>query len=386
MSQLSQNSSYWYSRQMDRNTTLLIHEWVTPNGGSEKVTVAISSVFKKKPDLFVLWDEKSELDFTDQSWISNFSRLPKTIRAALSFLGHITWKGKYELVISSSHLFAHGARVFGSQKSPKIAYIHTPARYIWDTEIDNRFKSRIGKLAQNLSNRILKKIDLLMLSKNTYYIANSTFVQERIKRHWGRESTVIHPPVNIEFFNNFFKDTGPEKLTLISAGRLVEYKRHDLTLRIAHEMQCKAIIAGAGPEENFLRKLADQLNVDVDFYSMPTDEELAELLSKSSVFLNSGIEDFGIVPIEAIATGTPVVGLAQGGLIDTVTSENGILVGNHKDFPGAITQALELNRAVVMRSSKKFSEEAFSKSFASFLIQKLPGCADLIKDSLKIDG
>jgi len=371
---------------MDRNTTLLIHEWVTPNGGSEKVTVAISSVFKKKPDLFVLWDEKSELDFTDQSWISNFSRLPKTIRAALSFLGHITWKGKYELVISSSHLFAHGARVFGSQKSPKIAYIHTPARYIWDTEIDNRFKSRIGKLAQNLSNRILKKIDLLMLSKNTYYIANSTFVQERIKRHWGRESTVIHPPVNIEFFNNFFKDTGPEKLTLISAGRLVEYKRHDLTLRIAHEMQCKAIIAGAGPEENFLRKLADQLNVDVDFYSMPTDEELAELLSKSSVFLNSGIEDFGIVPIEAIATGTPVVGLAQGGLIDTVTSENGILVGNHKDFPGAITQALELNRAVVMRSSKKFSEEAFSKSFASFLIQKLPGCADLIKDSLKIDG
>ena len=368
---------------MKKSASLLIHEWVTPNGGSEKVTMAISSIFKKKPDLFVRWDEGSELDFSHQSWISSFYWLPKSVRAAISFLAHLTWKGEYELVISSSHLFAHGARVAGSRKSPKIAYIHTPARYIWEPELDNRYSSILSKSVQTFSNRILRKIDLLMLSQNTRYIANSTFVQNRIKKHWGRDSIVIHPPVNVEFFNKFFRGTGPEKLTLISAGRLVKYKRHDLTIRIAHVMQCNAVIAGAGPEEDFLRELANDLNVEVDFRLMPTDEELAELLSKSSVFLNSGIEDFGIVPIEATATGTPVVGLAQGGLNDTITNQNGILVLNQEEFPDAILKALELNREIVMQSSKKFSVEEFKKAIVNFLTREIPSCADLIKDDLK---
>jgi glycosyltransferase involved in cell wall biosynthesis len=368
---------------MKKNSSLLIHEWVTPNGGSEKVTIAISSIFKKKPDLFVLWDEKSELDFSGQSWIANFAWLPKSARAAVSFLAHLTWRGEYELVISSSHLYAHGARVAGSRKSPKIAYIHTPARYIWEPKIDNRFNSRINKLLQAFSSQILKKIDLLMLSQGTHYIANSTFVRDRIKQHWGRESTVIHPPVKVEYFNTFFQGTSPKELTLISAGRLVKYKRHDLTIRVASEMKCKAIIAGTGPEENFLKELAKELNVEVDFYHMPTDEKFAELLSKSSVFLNSGIEDFGIVPIEAIATGTPVVGLDQGGLIDTVSSQNGILVHSHEEFPDAVLKALELNRHSVMKTSMRFSEEEFKKTFAEFLIEKVPSCIELIKDDFK---
>jgi glycosyltransferase involved in cell wall biosynthesis len=368
---------------MKKNCCLLIHEWVTPNGGSEKVTIAISSIFKKKPDFFVLWDEESELDFSGQSWIANFAWIPKSARAAVSFLAHLTWRGEYELVISSSHLYAHGARVAGSRKSPNFAYIHTPARYIWESEIDNRFNSRINKFLQTFLNRILRKIDLLMLSQGTHYIANSTFVRDRIKQHWERESTVIHPPVRVEYFNTFFQGTSPKKLTLISAGRLVKYKRHDLTIRVASEMKCKAIIAGAGPEENNLKELAKDLNVDLDFYYMPTDEKLAELLSKSSVFLNSGIEDFGIVPIEAIATGTPVVGLAQGGLIDTISSQNGILVHSHEEFPDAILKALELNRRSVMKTSMRFSEEEFKKTFAKFLIEKFPNCMEMIKVEFK---
>lgn len=368
---------------MKKGATLLIHEWVTPNGGSEKVTMTISSIFKKLPDLFVLWDEDSEIDFSHQSWISKFSWLPKYVRAAISFFAHLTWKGEYELVISSSHLFAHGAKVAGSRKSPKIAYIHTPARYIWEPELDNRYSTILGKSIQTFSNWILRKIDLLMLSQNTHYIANSTFVQNRIRQHWGRDSIVLHPPVNVEFFNQFFQSTGPDKLTLISAGRLVKYKRHDLTIRIAHMMKCHCVIAGAGPEEVFLRELAEDLDVEVDFYLMPTDEELGELFSKSSVYLNSGIEDFGIVPIEATATGTPVVGLAQGGLIDTVTNENGILVNSQEEFPDAILKALELNREIVMKSSKRFSEDEFKKAIANYVTREIPSCAHLIKDDLK---
>jgi glycosyltransferase involved in cell wall biosynthesis len=148
-------------------------------------------------------------------------------------------------------------------------------------------------------------------------------------------------------------------------------------------MNCKAIIAGAGPEEISLRKLANDLNVVVDFYLMPTNEKLAELLSESSVFLNSGIEDFGIVPIEAMATGTPVVGLAQGGLLDTVSNQNGVLVSSYEEFPEAILRALQLERYQVMKTSLKFSDDEFKRTFANFVVKNLPSCAELIKDVYK---
>ena len=194
----------------------------------------------------------------------------------------------------------------------------------------------------------------------------------RISRYWGIAASVINPPVDIAFYRNFLQIEKPSSLQLISAGRFVKYKNHDIAIEVARKLNCKLVLAGSGPEEERLRGLAIQKGVDVDFVINPNRDALAELISKSSVFLHLAHEDFGILPIEAMSTGTPVVGFRVGGLCETVNEVNGRLSLDFDGLTSSITEADRLDRLKVSASIEKYSSKHFRREMQNLIVSRWP--------------
>jgi glycosyltransferase involved in cell wall biosynthesis len=232
-------------------------------------------------------------------------------------------------------------------------------------KIDNRF----GKLTHYLTGLIylLRLLDKYKVDNNALYIANSEIVKTRIKDFWNIESIVINPPVDTEYYKDFASLEKPQQLTLISAGRLVSYKQHNLALMAARSLNAPIIIAGSGAQENELRNIANKFNINASFVTSPTREELAILIAGSSVMLHLAVEDFGILPVESMACGTPVVGFNAGGLIETVNSKTGVLVDEESQIMVAISQAASLDRKIVQSESMRFSNKRFIAEFSRAL-------------------
>jgi glycosyltransferase involved in cell wall biosynthesis len=135
----------------------------------------------------------------------------------------------------------------------------------------------------------------------------------------------------------------------------------------AHALNTHIIIAGSGPQENELRNIAIEFDINATFITNPTREELAILIAGSSVMLHLAIEDFGILPVESMACGTPVVGFNAGGLIETVNSKSGVLINEESEMMVAISQAVSLDRRIVQRESTRFSNQRFTREFSKAL-------------------
>lgn len=340
-------------------------EWNEKYGGAENVNIQIIQCFREKPEIAAIFSRNPEIRPTINSFISKFRYLPKSILGLMSILHNLKpLPPNVNLLINSSFLFAHFKRIRGN-KGFKIVYVHTPIRYVWLSKIDNRF----GKITQYLTGvmYLLRVLDKYKVDKNALYIANSEVVKKRIKDFWDIESIVINPPVDTEYFKDFASFKKPKQLTLISAGRLVAYKQHNLALMTAHALNTHIIIAGSGPQENELRNIAIEFDINATFITNPTREELAILIAGSSVMLHLAIEDFGILPVESMACGTPVVGFNAGGLIETVNSKSGVLINEESEMMVAISQAVSLDRRIVQRESTRFSNQRFTREFSKAL-------------------
>lgn len=340
-------------------------EWNEKYGGAENVNIQIIRCFREKPEIAAIFSKNPEIIPTINSFISKFTYLPKSILGLMSILHNLKPVPRnVNLLINSSFLFAHFKRIRGN-RGFKIVYVHTPIRYVWLPKIDNRF----GKITQYLTGvmYLLRVLDKYKVDKNSLYIANSEIVKKRIKDFWDIESIVINPPVDTEYFKDFASFKKPKQLTLISAGRLVAYKHHNLALMTAHALNTHIIIAGSGPQENELRNIAIEFDINATFITNPTREELAILIAGSSVMLHLAIEDFGILPVESMACGTPVVGFNAGGLIETVNSKSGVLINEESEIMAAISQAVTLDRRIVQRESTRFSNQRFIREFSKTL-------------------
>jgi glycosyltransferase involved in cell wall biosynthesis len=297
-----------------------VQEWIEATGGAEKVASSISSVFPNAP-IYTLWNDGGE-DWSRKRIIE--SGLSRTFlrghKAAALPLMPLTWRSwrntGFDIVISSSHLFAH---TFKFRKDPSgvryYSYVHTPARYIWNPELDARGKIPIMTAARNT----LKFFDRTAGGHVCSIAANSVEVSKRIAKYWNRESVVIHPPVDTAFFvprPSTVPPFGGEYL--LGVGRWVRYKRFDLILALAEKVGLPAIIAGCGPEESRLRTQANSMAVPVQFVTQPSNAMLRNLFTDAVALVYPTHEDFGIVPIEAQACGTPILGINQGGLKETV--------------------------------------------------------------------
>ncbi|WP_448710913.1 glycosyltransferase [Microbacterium profundi] len=364
-------------------TGLLVHEWIASSGGSENVLEAMARVFPDA-DIQCLWNDAPHR-FADHSvretWLAR-TPLRRHKALALPFtlgaLRRLPAVADYEWMLVSSHLFAHHAKL-AHQDAPKYVYAHTPARYVWTPELDERGNGAAIKAIAPL----FRTIDRKRAQEAKAIAANSAFVQDRIERAWEREASVIHPPVAVERImsqSDWRTQVIDEaELTLLDglpaqfvlgASRFIPYKRLELVIDAASRAGIPVVIAGRGPEEQRLRSVAAGATVPVHIVVSPSDELLYALMQLASVFVFPAVEDFGIVPVESQAAGTPVVTGPIGGQVETFTAGvSGVMAESTEatDLARAIEKAMTLGPFDAQRITAKFSEAAFHESVERFV-------------------
>ena len=312
----------------------IVHDWFLKKsfGGSEKVTLTLNNLLKESystPDIFSLTsniqNSKINTFFKSKIQTSFIQSLPfgKTnVQNYLPFLPYAIEQldlRKYDLIISSSHAFAKG--ILTSPDQLHISYVHTPMRYAWDQMHTYLEKSTLSKLGFEFPIRLmlykLREWDFYSSQKLDYIISNSNFTSKRIKKYWGLDSEVIHPPVDIKRFK--YKNSRGE--FYVSLNRLVPNKRVDLLIKAFNKLNLPLIIIGDGPERMKLEKIS---NSNIKFLRKISDREVEEYMSSCKAFVYAGIEDFGIAPVEAMASGAPVIAYGKGGILDTVNCVNEI--------------------------------------------------------------
>ncbi|NUN70085.1 MAG: glycosyltransferase [Bacteroidetes bacterium] len=219
---------------------------------------------------------------------------------------------EYDLVVSTSHAVAKSVRV--RPDALHICYCHTPMRYVWDMYEEYFGKGKAGlvtRLAMRVLRPFLQRWDAATADRVHYYIANSENVRQRIRRYYKRDAEVIFPPVDTDRFQC---STVDDHFHLIVSA-LVPYKRVDLAVQVFNTTGKRLVIAGTGPETAALRAMAGP---NIEFLGWQSDEQLAQLYARCTALIFPGVEDFGIVPLEAQASGKPVIAFGQGGALETV--------------------------------------------------------------------
>ncbi|BCW37366.1 hypothetical protein StoSoilA2_34220 [Arthrobacter sp. StoSoilA2] len=262
-------------------------------------------------------------------------------------------------------------------------YVHTPARYIWEPEYDTRGQNLLVRIAA----AVLKPIDRRRAAEAHGIAANSEFVRQRIIKAWGLESRVIYPPVEVEEIlavddwasvleprDRVTLDALPDAFVL-GASRFIPYKRLDLAIVAGQLAGMSVVIAGAGPEEGRLRQLAAAAEVPVHFVIAPSNSLLRALYQKARVYVFPPIEDFGIMPVEAMAVGTPVVANRIGGasesVLDGVTGAH-FHPDDQESLAEAIGRSLELDRGAIAEHALKFSRQRFESEILSWVADSYP--------------
>lgn len=320
----------------------LVHELLTMKGGAERVFKILTDMFPEAPIYTLLYDQKKTGDwfprervrtsFLQNTWTTRLSQLvtgsinhhlylkkfPKAVEA---------WDfSEFDLVISSSSAFAHGILTNGTPKH--ICYVHSPARYLWDRTHDvmtqaGGFKSMYGRL---LFHR-LRTWDTESAERPDMLLAASGNVQRRIQLYWRRQSTVLYPPIDDTWLSAGAPGAGamehPEYFLVVST--LARYKRIDLAVEACNRLGIRLKIVGEGWDMQRLRHMAGET---VEFYGFRQGDELRNLYANARATLFPGDEDFGLVPLESLACGTPVIAYRGGGALETVTDGTGMFFSN----------------------------------------------------------
>jgi glycosyltransferase involved in cell wall biosynthesis len=349
--------------------TAVVHDWLNGMRGGEKVLAAILPLVPD-PTIFTLFHVPGSVSRQIEqypiraSWLNRLplarrhyrQYLPLYPRAIESF----DLSG-FDLVVSSSHCVAKGA--FARNGAPHLCYCHTPVRYAYE-QFDAYFPrgaTRFWSAKKFFIDR-LRRWDRSTADRPTQYLANSTAVADRIRRHYGRGATVIHPPVDVEFFQG--SNAGRDGF-LLAVGSLVPYKRYELAIEAARRVDRPLVIVGRGPEERRLRALASS---SVRIVSDVEPEALRELYRTCQAFVQPGEEDFGISLVEALACGAPVAALGRGGARDTVRQGvNGFLYD--EETAEALAAAVErvflarFDYTAVRATALPFARERFDREF-----------------------
>jgi glycosyltransferase involved in cell wall biosynthesis len=257
-------------------------------------------------------------------------------------------------------------------KPRHVCYIHSPMRYIWDRFDDYFGRQKVGKLASRFIFRPiaagLQQYDRATTDRVDMFVANSRFVANRVKRLYSREAEVVAPPVDIERFAAL--DRQAEDWYLVVSA-LVPYKRVDHAIAACAALGRPLKIVGSGPDRKQLQSLATQLGAKVEFLGFVSDDDLGLYYSRARALLFPGVEDFGIVPVEAIAAGCPVVAFEEGGILDSMTGLTAVFYqdGTIEGLKRAINEFehQSFNPAELRNHARKFSQEAFISGFQDVL-------------------
>jgi len=345
-----------------------IHDWLTTYGGAELVLKSLLEVWPGTPIYTLVYDKKGQCaDIINATKVTGsfINRLPFARRKHRAYLPlmplaieQLDLSG-YDLVISDSHAIAKG--VITGPDQLHISYIHTPIRYAWDLQNQylahaNLTRGFKGLLAKSLLHYI-RMWDMRTVSGVDFYISNSAYIARRIWKLYKREAVVIHPPVEIERF----KVREEKEDFYLTISRLVPYKKVDLIVEAFARMPDKRLkVIGAGPELKALRRKASQ---NIEFLGFQSDPVVEDTLQRARAFIFAAEEDFGIVPVEAQACGTPVIAFGKGGALETVIEgRTGIFFP--EQTPESLIQAVGSFESQPKLDSKKIRQhaEGFSKT------------------------
>lgn len=296
----------------------IVHDDLVQFGGAERVLQGICEIFPDAPIFTSVYDDQNKLlkeAFGSRKITTSFlQKIPgwKTLYRILLPFYPVAFEqfdfSEFDLVISHTTRFAKG--VITKPQTKHVSYCHTPPRFLWHFSAEKNFGVTEFLLSW------LRLYDRISSSRVDYFIAGSKNAQERIKKIYKRDSTVVYPFIDLARFTEVEPFDGGYFLTI---ARLNKYKRIDLVIKACGELNFPLKIVGKGPELNSLKFLAQQYNAkNIDFYESLPDKDLVFLLAGAKALIIPGLEDFGLTSLEAQALGKPVIACKMGGVLETI--------------------------------------------------------------------
>ncbi|HLM86657.1 MAG TPA: glycosyltransferase [Solirubrobacteraceae bacterium] len=354
----------------------LAHDYLLVMRGAERTFAAIADLYAEAPIFTLLHDEHGTNGrFAGRSIttspLQRFGANQSTFRRLLPLYPLAAERLKLprsDVVLSSSSAFAHGVRV--PHGAVHVCYCHAPFRYAWDEE-DNAL-GEISRMLRPLLRqqlRVIRGWDLTASRRVDSYIANSQLTRERIRRYYGRDATVIHPPVETRRFV-----TGRPGASLLVVSELLRHKRLHVALEAARRARAPIQVVGTGPHHS---ALADAYP-EAEFLGRVSDGDLVELYASARAVLIPGVEEFGITSVEAQASGRPVIAAAAGGALETVLDgQTGRLarLDDVDSFARAIESIdeLDFDPADAVRNAERFSVATFERRLSAHVTAVIDG-------------
>lgn len=354
----------------------LVHDYLVQYGGAERVLEVFAEIFPDAPIYTLVYDEKIfKSRFGRKKIYTSFLQslpLSKSHHRSFPVLMPMAIESfdfsSYDVVLSDSNSYAKG--IISGPGTLHICYCHTPMRYAWDdyySYTENFTFATLIRKAIPLAMNYIRLWDKISADRVDKFIANSNFVAKRINKYYRRSAKVIYPPVNVSFFGQD-KKIKKENYFLI-VGRLIPYKRFDLVIGAFNILGFPLKIIGDGPEAQRLKKTAKP---NIEFLGWRSDAEVRDYYALARAFLFPQEEDFGIVALESLASGTPVIAYRGGGALEIIKEGlNGIffdaqgvdaIVGAVRKFEDSNFDGEEIKNSV-----KSFDKEIFKKKIKEFV-------------------
>jgi glycosyltransferase involved in cell wall biosynthesis len=353
----------------------VVHDWLTVPGGSEQVVLELLAMFPQAELFTSVYDPAPwPAQITERPVHSSFlNRIPGATRHYPKLLPLMNRAFRsfdlsgFDLVLSSSHACAKNVRVPAGV--PHVCYCHTPMRYAWEEGFLEG--EEVGRATSLLLPPLLARLrreDLAGAAGPDVFVANSRHVAARIERYYGRSAEVVNPPVDVDHFSGLERSPAEESYYLVF-GRVVPYKRVDLAVVACAQLGVKLKVAGDGRALAATRALADGRT---EFLGKVSDDQRDGLLTGARALLFPGEEDFGIVPVEAQATGLPVIAYGVGGAVESVRDgATGVLFA--QQTPASLVEAIErfegmaIDEAAVRENASRFGRERFRAQMADVI-------------------
>lgn len=356
----------------------LVFDWMTTPGGAERVNLVLHKMFKDAPIFTSIFNADKFPEFekaaVNTSFIQNLPFAKNSHQLYLSLMPYayeLFDLSDFDIVISSSHSCAKG--VITKPETLHICYCHTPMRYAWDDWHTYIRDYKMNPIFKKIGKRRIHKIriwDRLSADRVDHFIANSTTTQKRIKKYYKRDSAVIHPMIKASNYEIAAK----RKNYYLAVGRLTPYKKFDIIVETFNKMGLPLKIVGTGIMENQLRR---QANENIEFLGYVNEKHLQILYSECEALIFPQLEDFGITPLEAMASGRPVIAYKEGGALDSVVEGKTGVFFLKQDVPHlrqAIQEYEKIKRQfkpqAIQEHAARFDEKEFRKKFMDFLHNK----------------
>lgn len=376
----------------------IVHHWFVTRGGGERVAECIASLFPDAEIFTLLTDDPGVPDGLRRrpihtSFLQKIPMARKYHRHMMPLYPAATESldlREFDLVMTSDSGPVKGVRL--SEGAVQICYCHSPMRYLYDGY--EAYRSQMGAVTRavfSLTAGRVRRWDMRAAERVTFFVANSEYVARRIARIYGRESKVIHPPIDLHRAR--MVDVPGDHY--LCAGRLVGYKRTELMIEACARMGRKLRIAGTGPEEKFLKGLVEAANVE--FLGEMSTEALWQEFANCRALLFAADEDFGMVPLEAQACGRPVIAYGAGGSLETVRGEGASPTGVYFSEQTVESLMEGISRfevadvagsfvpAVIQSRAAEFATPVFLRRIREFVLEKVPEAASAMASETVLD-